>query len=127
MPAKNHVRAVRFTPYRKGMGPVFTLYLYDLNFRDSAGRNAIGYRLTSKEYAKYPTAVFSCLTRDRAVFSHCDVDSDDAVKAVMGWLTLKPGDTDPDFFADYTPEQLAFASSHGETLALACIDRFGEE
>jgi hypothetical protein len=53
-------------------------------------------------------------------------DSDRAVAEVLGWLTLRPGDTDSDFFRDYTPEQHAFAESHAETLNMEAVNRFGE-
>jgi hypothetical protein len=41
---------------------------------------------------------------------HAD-DSDNALRALLGVLTLRPGDTDAEYFADYTPAQLAFAQS----------------
>ena len=41
---------------------------------------------------------------------HAD-DSDATLRALLGFLTLRPGDTDRDYFADYTPAQLAFATS----------------
>jgi hypothetical protein len=53
-------------------------------------------------------------------------DSDRAVAEVLGWLTLKPGDTDEEFFKDYTAEQLDFARTHAETLGIHSTDRFGE-
>lgn len=39
------------------------------------------------------------------------VDSDDALVGILSWCCLKPGDTDADFFEEYTPEQLAWAES----------------
>ena len=41
---------------------------------------------------------------------------------VLAFLSLKPGDTDPEFFEDYTPEQLAFARAEGENLVLYVED-----
>lgn len=42
---------------------------------------------------------------------------------LLDFLTLKPGDTDPDFFKNYTPEQLDFAGSvDAETLRLYISD-----
>jgi len=37
-------------------------------------------------------------------------DKDSAI-SLLGFLTLKPGDTDQDYFKDYTPEQLEFSNS----------------
>lgn len=41
-------------------------------------------------------------------------------------FALKPGDTDSDFFADYTPEQLDWVTANGEELSLIALDRYGE-
>ena len=46
------------------------------------------------------------------------IDSDQTVGALLGWLSLKPGDTNPEYFAAYTPAQLEFAKRHGEALSL---------
>lgn len=42
---------------------------------------------------------------------HAD-DSDDALRALLGFLTLRPGDTDAEYFADYTDRQREFAASY---------------
>ncbi len=44
------------------------------------------------------------------------IDGDESVAGLLTFLSLKPGDTDRDFFADYTKRQLEFAREHGETL-----------
>lgn len=41
---------------------------------------------------------------------HAD-DSDATLRGLLGFLTLRPGDTDAEYFANYTPAQLAFARS----------------
>jgi hypothetical protein len=41
---------------------------------------------------------------------HAD-DSDATLRGLLGFLTLRPGDTDREYFADYTPAQRAFAAS----------------
>lgn len=38
-------------------------------------------------------------------------DSADSVISLLGWICVKPGDTDKDFFADYTPKQMDWAES----------------
>jgi len=48
---------------------------------------------------------------------HAD-DADETVRALLGFLTLRPGDTDAEYFASYTPEQLAFAEGEAEELSL---------
>jgi hypothetical protein len=55
------------------------------------------------------------------------VDSDDAIRGLMGFLTLKPGDTDKDYFKNYTPTQRRFADQYAEDLQMEVINRFGED
>lgn len=120
--APEKVRTVHFTPYQKGMGPRFTLHLYDVNATDSAGRYGVGYRLLMGR-----EVVFECLNSEGCAYGHHSVDGDAAVRNVMGWLTLRPGDTDAEYFAAYTPEQLEFCSSHAEALQSEVMFRFGED
>lgn len=49
-------------------------------------------------------------------------DSDDAVRGLVGFLTCKPGDTDPEYFADYTPAQLEWVEAHAEDLSCYAMD-----
>ena len=44
--------------------------------------------------------------------------SDKSIGALLGFLSLKPGDTDKEYFEDYTQQQLAFVIQHGEYLSL---------
>jgi hypothetical protein len=46
----------------------------------------------------------------------------DADATVLAFLSLKPGDTDPEYFEGYTLEQLAFARAEGENLSLYVED-----
>lgn len=47
---------------------------------------------------------------------HAD-DSDETVAALLTFLSLRPGDTDRDYFDRYTPKQLDWARTHGEELS----------
>ena len=40
------------------------------------------------------------------------IDSDRTVGALLGFLSLRPGDTDPEYFQDYTADQLEWANSN---------------
>lgn len=122
MYAPEKVRTVRFKPYLTGKGPTFTLHLYDVHNDDWAGRCGVGFELKQGR-----RTIFRCVDSEGAAYGHHTVDGDKAVRNVMGWLTLKPGDTDSEYFAKYTPEQLAFCSAHAETLSLEVLDRFGED
>lgn len=41
----------------------------------------------------------------------CSVDGDASALGLLGWLTLRPGDTDREYFDDYLPAQWAWATS----------------
>ena len=44
------------------------------------------------------------------------LDGDQTVRGVLGFLALRPGDVEPDYFAGYTPTQLAWRDQHAEDL-----------
>ena len=69
--------------------------------RTARGRTCIGYQLTDAD----GRVIF---TGDDFRPSPCHADA--TLRALLGFLTLRPGDTDADYFADYTPAQLAFAT-----------------
>jgi hypothetical protein len=54
------------------------------------------------------------------------IDSDATLLALLSFLTLKPGDTDSDYFADYTPAQMEWARS-SECEFLSCDVSTAEE
>lgn len=117
------LRTVRFAPYRKGMGPTFTLQTWDTGRTDSYGKTVIKYRLTMSE-----NNIRSCLFMgsDFCCAPSYAIDGDQCIASLMGFLTLRPGDTDKEYFADYTPEQLEYCSHHAEALSCEVMYRFGE-
>jgi hypothetical protein len=51
------------------------------------------------------------------------IDSLEAVYGCLVFLAVRKGDTDPDFFKDYTPDQLAWTESgRAEELSLLVCD-----
>lgn len=52
-----------------------------------------------------------------------DPASDDAARALLGFLTLKPGDVEKEYFDSYTPQQLRFALSYQCEALAAYADR----
>lgn len=117
--AHDWFRTVRFAPYRKGL-PTFTLRMAWTGHCDSAGRCCIAYRLTSQRRVIFEGD-------DYAAHLHSDesLETDDTlVEGLMGFLTLRPGDTDAEYFEKYTPEQLAFAAEHAESLSCEVACRF---
>lgn len=113
----DRMRTVNFKPYRRGMGPSFTLCLYYL------GHEKIGYELLMRENGKSVVLFSAADFRPSPMHS---VDGDDAVKALMSFLTLRPGDTDREYFDNYSPEQMEYCQAHAETLSIEVLNRFGE-
>jgi hypothetical protein len=116
------LRTVKFSPYRKGMGPTFQLDMFDPNIV-SGGKQAIAFKLIMRQDG-VKIVLFG---RDNMFCSPLyAIDSDEAVKAVMGFVTLRKGDTDSSYFDSYTEAELDFANCHAEALSMAVFDRFGE-
>lgn len=55
------------------------------------------------------------------------IDSDAAVRSLLCFLTLRPGDTDRDYFAAYTPRQWAFVEADAEALAMHAYESTVED
>ena len=129
MTAENKLRTVRLSPYRKGCGPTFTLTTWDAGQTQTAvgtrpTHNTVAYELRMHD-AGVTWPVF--VGADYGCPMHCAIDSDACVRGILSFLTLRPGDTDADYFAAYTPDQLAYCAAHAEALSLAVFDRFGEQ
>lgn len=116
------VRIVTFTPYREGCGPQFRLELYDVGQQDRYGKNAVGYRLLQNDEELFSSLVQE---QDTRLYSPDAVDSDEAVLALMDFLCLKPGDTDADWFEDYSARQIEFTEEHAEALHWEVYCLFG--
>ena len=160
------IRRCRFAPYRKGMGPVFNLTVWDVH-GTICGKTRLGYLLTMRGVCGHPeTAKVTC---GRCHRSWCDdcypapaamcqwcngghatkwglpivttifegedfgcsplhaSDSDDTIAAIMSFLTMRPGDTDAEFFERYSTAQHEFCEQHAEALACHVLDRFGDK
>ncbi|GAA3745232.1 hypothetical protein HDA32_005137 [Spinactinospora alkalitolerans] len=70
---------------------------------------------------------------DRLVFSGSDLGSpsgvteDEVAAHALLWLTLQPGDTDGEYFADYTPAQIEWCGEYAESLVTCLYDENGCE
>ena len=119
--ARDIIRRCIFRPYLKGHGPTFSLTLWDTGRNHPRGTSLLGYRLVMTE-GKKRTVLF-----EGEDFSHSPMDatdSDETVKEIMGFLTLKQGDTDREYFDGYTPDRLSFCSQHAEYLEYEVTNRF---
>ena len=124
--AHNIIRRCIFRPYLKGMGPTFCLTMWDTGrFDGHTAHCYLGYRLTMRESGKPPVVLFE---GEDYGCPPCHSTYDDAsVEGLMGFLTVRPGDTDKEYFANYTPEQLDYCSQHAEALAAEVQARFCDE
>jgi len=88
----------------------FRVDLWDTGAPPGEGHGELAYRLCVAEGARW-ILVFSG-EGFSAPPAH-DLDSDEVLAVIVGFLSLRPGDTD----AGYTRPQLTFAEEHGEELA----------
>ena len=119
---KEKLRTVRFYPFAKDKGPSFFLTIFDC-FEQKGGKYRVAYELRAKEHGK-TTTIFN--GEDFFCSPMYAIDSDDAVKSIMTFLTLRPGDTDKEYFSNYTAEQSAYCTHYAEALSLEVLNRFGE-
>lgn len=120
---RNIVRTIILAPYARGQGPRFHLQTRDTG-RCNGTHTMLAYTLRMKDTDGRSVVLFE--GDDYGVPGHECIDSDAAMRGLLSFLTLRPGDTDADYFASYTAEQLAFCDYHAEALAMASYDRFGE-
>lgn len=98
------IRAIRLQPYADR---TFALRLYDTHKSDSRGCSVLGYEFAEIRADGTEDVIFADPTgRERFAGSpmHAD-DSDATLCALLGFITLRPGDTDADYFAGYTDRQ----------------------
>ena len=120
---REKIRECRFSPYRKGYGPTFTLRMFatDKFVRCSY---LVAYELLQHENGN-TTILFS-----GEDFSPSIIDADDSdasVVSLMGFLTVRPGDTDDEYFEEYSDIQLEYCDNHAEMLGFEISCRFPNE
>lgn len=92
----------------------YRLNLYDTGARDWRGQTKLAYCFRHSGKIIFEGSDFAGSPM------HAD-DSNETVAALLGFLSLRPGDTDADYFDKYTPEQLAWADANGEDLSFLCL------
>ena len=88
------------------------LILWETGRRDDMGKTILAYRLLTPE----GKAIFE--GADYCVGMATCIDSDEAVRGILSFLTLRPGDVDSDYFEKYTDAQRAWRDEHAEHLSL---------
>lgn len=108
------VRAVEIDP----LG--YQLRLWHLGTQNDGNitaREMLAYRLSDK----YGSVIFEGVDYGCSPM-HC-IDSDDAVVALLNFLTLRKGDTDSEYFENYTQAQLEWSESDdAESISLFVYD-----
>ena len=90
----------------------FTLRLFDTGKYHSRGTAMLAYTLKDKGTLIFEGDDFSSSPMHA-------IDSLETVTSLLGFLTLRPGDTDREYFDKYTPAQMAWCqSSRCELLGL---------
>lgn len=103
------------TPIRRWSQDGFELVLLDDGRTDSDGRCVLHYIFRDEGRTIFRGSDF------RPSPLHA-TDSDEAVYALLGFLSLQAGDTDDEYFARYTPAQLAWRDARADELALIVAD-----
>lgn len=87
---------------------LFRLELWDTH-QKSYGKYVLAYKFFDKEWTSPSKALF-----EGSDFSPAPSDAIDSVKSVaslLGFLALMPGDTDDEYFIEYTTRQMGWAES----------------
>lgn len=114
------LRRVIMAPYLGDSAPTFTLTTWDTGRPHNGGPQwRLGYRLVERRDVFGCPAFYTIFEgEDYGCSPMCAIDSDDCLRDLLGFLTLRPGDTDDEYFERYTPFQLAFAEKHAEILSM---------
>lgn len=84
-------------------GTGYRLVTWDTPNRAPTGQWLIGYAFFAPGEGE---PIFT--GEDAGIAPSNAVDSDDALRGLLGFLTLRKGDTDSDYFDGYTERQIAF-------------------
>jgi hypothetical protein len=97
-------------PVRTWTGGAFRLELHTDNQVHRCGKDILGYQFFHDQQLVFERKDFHCSPLHA-------IDSDATVAGILNFLSLRPGDTDAEYFENYTPKQMSFARNHGEDLA----------
>lgn len=109
----------------------FRIEMYETGQQNDDGSTPVGYRLYDERFeaesitivdhsAAVPAPIFEGV--DLSVPRHVAIDSGSALASLLTFLSLRPGDTDSDYFDGYTERQWRWMERRAEDLALAACD-----
>jgi hypothetical protein len=93
----------------------YKLLLWDTNRTAFGGKSRLAYQFFHKGVLIFQGADFGCSPMHA-------VDSDETVASLLTFFALRPGDTDREYFKDYSVQQMAFAMEHGEELSYIVME-----
>jgi hypothetical protein len=96
----------------------FKLELYD-TYQAHHGKAVLAFRFSDGGQLVFQGEEYGCSPLHA-------IDGDESVAGLLAFLSLRPGDTDREYFANYTPEQIAWVQS-GRAETLACLQSELEE
>lgn len=102
---------MKYTPIRLWRADRFVLKLWDTHSVDRYGKSILAYKFFDDGRLIFKGEDFHCSPLHA-------IDSDETVAGLIAFLSLKPGDTDPEWFDRYTPAQLAWCRARAEELSL---------
>lgn len=88
----------------------FKLMLWDTHRVDSMGKAILRYQFEDRGNIIFEGEDFHC----SPMYS---IDGDEAAYSLLGFLSLQDGDTDREYFCDYTPDQIRWRDERAEELA----------
>jgi len=106
-------------------GHVYRLVMWDTYMQDRQGKSLLGYSFEQVLPEREAGVLFE--GTDYGASPMHAIDSDSSVRALLTFLTLRPGDTDREYFEKYTPEQMAFAQGDAEELQMYSLDADEEQ
>lgn len=121
------LREMIFRPYAGQLGdqdtPAFHLIMTTDGSVDERGCERVSYELRAL-YTIYPPRIIDATPHSDLLFAGNDFygsplhasDSDESTAALMSFLTARPGDTDEEYFENYTSEQIEYCEQHAEAL-----------
>lgn len=100
--------------------PTVIIRAFDDAGWDSAGRVKLNVEVRQGGKVIFPRSQLYCAL-------HGPSDGNAAKELVMSLVSMKPGDTDPDFFDDYTEEQIAWVNRYGDYISIEREIRYCDE
>lgn len=110
------LRDIQLVPYNDGRKWRLRLWDAQRAHRPGASQAGIEYEFTAPD----GSIIFS--GDDYGCSPMNAIDSDACVRGLLGFLTLRLGDTDADYFDNYTDVQRGFAATDAEALSMWALD-----